>query len=152
MNNQNTHKKNLQTSPYPTRSQQPPHAYTSYAQTYPKARPSSSTYYSASESVANSDVYKDNTEVQSDDEEYKDTLPVYAQVRKSHSDAIRRKSIKTVSENARQRVLKTDASPSDKQFIFCSQYKDHLTPLYKLIFHPKHYFTINNSQNITNLD
>ena len=101
MNKQNTQKKISQTSASPTRSNQSPRAYTSYAQTYPKARPIISTqlctdYSAKHESGAGSDFYN---EEQSDDEEYKNTLPVYAQVRKSHSDALRRKSIKTVSGN-----------------------------------------------------
>jgi len=86
------------------RSQPHNQAYPYYAQTYPKARPSQSSKLceldsDEHDSGNNSFDNKDNNEEYIDEKNTKPVPPVYAQVRKSHSDILRRKSMNTVPTN-----------------------------------------------------
>ena len=80
----------------PTGSDQPTTAYTSYSQTYPRVRPSFSTKNSTVSSdskdfCGGEDAFKEEIYQASGMEASRYTVPLYAQVRKSHSDALRRK-------------------------------------------------------------
>jgi hypothetical protein len=92
----------------PTGSHQPASPYTLYSQTYPRVRPSLNTQICSisggkNESGGSSDTFKDTIEEVGDEEAPKYTFPVYAQVRKSHSVALRRKSANLSPEDVKIR-------------------------------------------------
>jgi hypothetical protein len=90
----------------PTGSPQPASPYMLYSQTYPRVKPSLNTQISKissgkNESVGSSETFKDTIEEVRGEEAPNYTFPVYAQVRKSHSDALRRKSINLNPEDVK---------------------------------------------------
>ena len=90
----------------PTRSQQPASPYTPHSQTYPRIRPILNTQIctisgAKHESGGGSETVKYTIEEVIGEEAPKYTFPVYAQVRKSHSDALRRKSANLSPEDVK---------------------------------------------------
>jgi hypothetical protein len=90
----------------PTGSRQPASPYTSYSQTYPRVSPSLNTQICSisdgkNESAGSSETFKHTIEEVIGEEAPKYTYPVYAQVRKSHSDALRRKSTNLSPEDVK---------------------------------------------------
>ena len=80
--------------------------YTLYSQTYPRVRPSVNTQSCTisggkNDSGGSSETFKDTIEEVMGEEAPKYTYPVYAQVRKSHSDALRRKSTNLSPEDVK---------------------------------------------------
>merc|ERR1719483_1451128 len=87
-----------------TGSDQPTSAYTTYSQTYPRVKPSFSTKNSTVSSdskdfCCGDDAFKEEIYQASGMEASRYTVPIYAQVRKSHSDALRRKPANLSPEN-----------------------------------------------------
>ena len=92
----------------PNERHQPASPYTLYSQTYPRVRPSLNTQIcmisgGKHESGRSSETFNDTIEEVRCEEAPKYTYPVYAQVRKSHSDALRRKSANLSPEDGKIR-------------------------------------------------
>eukprot|EP00090_Calanus_glacialis_P047010 TRINITY_DN9518_c0_g1_i5.p1 TRINITY_DN9518_c0_g1~~TRINITY_DN9518_c0_g1_i5.p1 ORF type:complete len:629 (-),score=132.62 TRINITY_DN9518_c0_g1_i5:17-1903(-) len=92
----------------PNARHQPASPYTLYSQTYPRVRPSLNTQIGTissgkNESGGSSETFNDTIEEVRGEEAPKYTFPVYAQVRKSHSDALRKKSTNLSPEDVKIR-------------------------------------------------